>query len=154
MKENVASPELRSLDVEGDRGAGQDVLRAGEPPKPEICLIECRLCGREMREINAKHLTRAHGWKEETPVERYKRTFNVESARSALSVATGQEVGWTEDRLKREVLRIRKVGGSLDSKNMMKSHATIYLGACEVYGSWENALSHCGVDYDAVRLRK
>ena len=154
MKENVASLDLRSLDAQGDPSAGLDVPHAKRPPKEEVGLIECRLCGRQMREINAKHLMRAHGWKEETLVERYKRTFTVESARSALSLATRQEVGWTEDRLKREILRIRKVGSALNSKNIIKSHQTIYLGACEVYGSWENALSHCGVDYDAVRLRK
>jgi hypothetical protein len=154
MKENVASPGLWSLDVEGDESASREVPRAVEPPKEELRLIECRLCGREMREINAQHLMLAHGWKEETLVERYKRTFHVESVRSALSLATRQEVGWTEDRIQREILRIRKVGSSLHSKNMMKSHHAIYVGACEVYGSWGNALSHSGVDYDAVRLRK
>jgi hypothetical protein len=154
MNESVVSAGPRTLDTLDDRSPSPEGPKAVEETEQELRMILCKLCGREMREITTVHLRLAHGWKEETVVERYKRTFNVESVRSSLTLATRQEVGMTEDRLKREILRIRRVGSSLNSKNMMKSHQAVYLGACEVYGSWENALSHCGIDYDAIRLRQ
>jgi len=154
MSESVVSAGPRPLDIEGDRIPSPEVQRPIEATEPELCLIPCKLCGQEMREITTKHLKLVHGWKAETLVERYKRTCNVGSVRSPLSLATRQEVGWTEDRLKREILRIRRVGGSLNTKAMMKSHQAIYLNACKAFGSWKNALSRCGVDYEAVRLRK
>jgi hypothetical protein len=154
MRESVVFTGPATLAIEDDRIPNREAARPVEATEQELRLIPCKICGRELREITTMHLRLAHGWKEETVVERYKRTFNVESVRSSLTLATRQEVGMTEDRLKREILRIRRVGGSLNTKNMIKSHHAIYLNACKAYGSWEKALSRCGIEYDAVRLRK
>ena len=137
-----------------DPEAGVAQLPEQPPAGEELRLIQCKLCGQEMREITTTHLKAAHGWKEGSLVERYKRLFNVESVRSPLSLATRGETGWTRERLKREIQRIRRVGCALDSKTILKSHESIYRAACALEGSWEKALARVGVDYDAVRLRQ
>jgi hypothetical protein len=60
---------------------------------------------------------------------------------------------WTRDRLKRAILGLRRRGVPLNTKSM-QNHPTVYFQSYKLFGSWEKAVSYCGIDYAAIRLRR
>lgn len=62
-------------------------------------------------------------------------------------------VRWTRDRLKREILALRRRGIPLNTKSM-QNHSAVFVHAYQLFGSWEKAIRYCGIDYDTVRLRQ
>jgi len=59
-------------------------------------------------------------------------------------------------RTERIIREIVAIYNSFNDKpiNVAKEHSALYHRACKVFGSWREALNHCGIDYEKARNRK
>src|SRR5579859_643828 len=59
---------------------------------------------------------------------------------------------WTRQRVKREIMALRRRGKPLNGQGMLR-HQTLYGHARRLFGSWEKALRGCGLDYSTIVIR-
>ena len=57
------------------------------------------------------------------------------------------------ERVKKEIKTIFSPEAEKPS-NIAKEHTNLYIQACEVFGSWRNAIEACGIDYESTRNNK
>lgn len=58
---------------------------------------------------------------------------------------------WSKDKIKRELKSLREQGEDLSYNEFERRHRKVFHGAVYHFGSWHNALSGIGVDYDKVK---
>ena len=57
------------------------------------------------------------------------------------------------ERVKNEIKMIFRPGAEKPS-NIAKEYTNLYVNACEVFGSWRNAIEACEIDYESTRNNK
>ncbi len=57
------------------------------------------------------------------------------------------------ERVKKEIKTIFSPEAEKPS-NIAKEHTNLYIQACEVFGSWRNAIEACGIDYESTKNNK
>lgn len=58
---------------------------------------------------------------------------------------------WSKDRIKRELISLKKEGEELRYNEFERRHRKILHAAIYHFGSWQNAISGIGIDYDKVK---
>jgi hypothetical protein len=61
---------------------------------------------------------------------------------------------WDEDAVINNILHLHSAGEDLSCSHIQKEHRDLYLGAVRVFGSWNDAITAAGFDYDKIRKRK
>lgn len=57
---------------------------------------------------------------------------------------------WNKDKVEIEIIRLYEEGEPLNAGHANENHRPLYKAAYRYYGSWENAIVACGLDYDDV----
>ena len=61
---------------------------------------------------------------------------------------------WTNERVVREILSLKKTSAPLSSKHIQTEHKPLYMAAIRRFGGWNAALRKAGIDNRRIRLRQ
>lgn len=126
-------------------------------------VIRCELCGEDFGAITASHLRGRHGYRDDHPIDAYKRRFNVALAKSEATQARINEAvrswfertghRWTRERVIAGIQRRHRPGRPLSSRRVQREDGLLFSAGFRIFGSWEKAVRAAGIDYSRIRLR-